>query len=39
VLAAESLPELALRRLFAALVLAVAVQIGLRALREESDPS
>jgi uncharacterized protein len=39
VLLAESLPELALRRLFAVLVLAVAVQIGLRALREERHHS
>jgi uncharacterized protein len=33
VLAAEALPELALRRLFAVLLLVVAAQIALRALR------
>jgi uncharacterized membrane protein YfcA len=36
VLVAESLPEVALRRLFAVLLLAVAAQITLRALRHPS---
>jgi hypothetical protein len=36
VLAAEALPELTLRRLFAVLLLGVAVQIALRAWRESS---
>ena len=36
VLLAEALPEHALRRLFAVLMIAVAVQIGVRALRESS---
>ena len=37
VLAAEALPELALRRLFAFLLLAVAAQITFRALRSPLD--
>jgi uncharacterized protein len=36
---AEMLPEHALRRLFGALMLAVAVQIGLRAWRKPAYPS
>ena len=36
VLAAEALPELALRRLFAVFLIAVGAQIALRALRESS---
>ena len=36
VLAAEALPELALRRLFAVFLIAVGAQIALRAVRESS---
>jgi uncharacterized membrane protein YfcA len=39
VLAAEALPELALRRLFAVLTIVVAAQIALRALRQSPSQS